>query len=168
MGFAYAQKGLPVTVVRYFNAYGPRLDPRGYGSVIAKFITQAQQGGPLTVFDDGQQTRCFTYVEDAVEGTVSAAQTRQAAGLAFNIGSDRETSILELAEMIRRRVNPEATITKVPYSQAYGVPFEDTRRRVPDVERAMQILGFRADVPLEQGLELTVAWFEERGKYAVD
>lgn len=168
MGFAYAQKGLPVTAVSYFNAYGPRLEPRGYGSVVAKFITQARQGGPLTVYDDGQQTRCFTYVTDTVEGTVCAAQTPQAAGLAFNIGSDRETSIWELAEMIRRRVNPDATIANVPYSQAYGVPFEDTRRRVPDVERAEQMLGFRAEVPLEQGLDLTVAWFEEREKNAVN
>jgi UDP-glucose 4-epimerase len=156
MGLAYARQGLPVAAVRYFNAYGPRLDPRGYGSVIAKFITQARQGGPLTVFDDGQQTRCFTYISDTVEGTVRAAQTPGAAGLAFNIGSDRETSILELAEMIRRLVNPQAEIKHIPYAQAYDVAFEDTRRRVPNVERAAQVLGFRATITLEQGLERTI------------
>jgi UDP-glucose 4-epimerase len=157
MGFAYARQGLPVAAVRYFNAYGPRLDPRGYGSVIAKFITQARQGGPLTVFDDGQQTRCFTYVGDSVEGTVRAAQTPEAAGLAFNIGSDHETSILELADNICRLVNPQAEIKHIPYAQAYDVAFEDTRRRVPNVERAAQILGFRATITLEQGLERTIA-----------
>ena len=70
--FAYASKGLPVSVVRYFNSYGPRLDPKGYGSVIAKFITQARLGRPITVFDDGEQTRCFTYIDDTVAGTICA------------------------------------------------------------------------------------------------
>ena len=66
---AYARKGLPVTAVRYFNAYGPRLDPRGYGSVIARFLTQALRGNRMTIYDDGEQTRCFTYVGDTVDGT---------------------------------------------------------------------------------------------------
>ncbi len=162
IGFAYAAKGLPVVAVRYFNAYGPRLDPCGYGSVIAKFITQARQGGPLTVFDDGQQSRCFTFVSDTVEGTVRAAETPEAAGLAFNIGSDRETRIIELAEMIRRQVNPAAQIVHVPYDRAYDVAFEETRRRIPSVERAAEVLGFRATVSLEEGLERTIHWFRER------
>jgi UDP-glucose 4-epimerase len=157
MGFAYARQGLPVVAVRYFNAYGPRLDPRGYGSVIAKFITQAREGGPLTVYGDGQQSRCFTYVSDTVEGTVRAAQTPQAAGLAFNIGSDHETRIIELAEVIRRQVNPGAKIERVPFERAFGVAFEDIPRRVPDVERAARMLDFRASVPLEQGLKQTIA-----------
>ena len=157
--FAYARRGLPVTAVRYFNVYGPRLEPRGYGSVIAKFITQARQGGPLTIYGDGQQTRCYTYVTDAVEGTVRAANTPAASGLSFNIGSNRETSVLELSEMIRERVNPQADVEFAPYDQIYGVPFEETRRRVPDVERAAQILGFRAHVPLEEGLDWTIASF---------
>lgn len=158
IGFGYARKGLPVAAVRYFNAYGPRLDPRGYGSVIAKFITQARQGGPLTVYGNGQQTRCFTYVADTVEGTVRAAQTPEAAGLAFNIGSDHETPILELAETIRRLVDPEAQVELVPFERAYGDDFEDVPRRVPAVGRAARILGFRAQVPLEQGLKQTIAW----------
>lgn len=161
VGFAYARQGLPVAAVRYFNAYGPRLDPRGYGSVIAKFITQASQGSPLTVFGDGQQTRCFTFVSDTVEGTVRAAQTPQAAGLAFNIGSNHETRIIELAETIRRQVNPEAAIELVPYERAFNTAFEDVHRRVPDVERATQVLGFRATVPLEQGLKQTIDWFRQ-------
>jgi UDP-glucose 4-epimerase len=162
LAFGYAHKGLPTTAVRYFNAYGPRLDPRGYGSVIAKFITQACQGGPLTIYGNGQQTRCFTYVTDTVEGTVRAANTREAVGLAFNIGSNREVSIVELGKMIRDEVNPNASIDYVPYDRAFDVPFEETRRRVPDVERAAQILNFRATVPFEEGLERTISWFEER------
>lgn len=166
--FAYARKGLPVTAVRYFNIYGSRLDPRGYGSVIAKFITQARQGGPLTVYGDGRQTRCYTYITDAIEGTVRAANTPAAAGLAFNIGSNRETSVTELSEMIRAQANPQAAVEFTSYERIYGVPFEETHRRVPDIERAAQILGFRAVVPLEEGLEQTIAWFEERQFDAVN
>jgi UDP-glucose 4-epimerase len=165
--FAYAHRGLPVTVLRYFNVYGPRLDPRGYGSVIARFITQASHGGPLTIYDNGQQTRCFTYVTDAIEGTVRAANTPAAAGMAFNIGSQQEIKVLELGEMIRARVNPVAALEFIPSDLAYGMDFEEPMRRVPDVERAAQILGFRAKVRLEDGLEETIAWFEERGFPAV-
>ncbi len=166
--FAYAGKGLPVTVIRYFNVYGSRLDPRGYGSVIAKFITQAHQGGPLTIYGDGRQTRCYTYITDAIEGTVRAANTPAAVGRAFNIGSNHETSVLELSEMIRARVNPQATVEFTSHQDVYGVPFEETHRRVPDIERAAQILGFRAGVPLAEGLDRTVAWFGEKVLNAVD
>jgi UDP-glucose 4-epimerase len=161
--FAYARKGLPVTAVRYFNAFGPRLDPRGYGSVIAKFITQARQGGPLTIYGDGRQTRCYTFIADAIEGTVRAANVPDAAGLALNVGSNRETSVLELSQIIRDRVNPQATVEFTSYERIYGVPFEETHRRVPDVERAARILGFRAGVSLEEGLEQTIAWFGVSG-----
>ncbi|MCX7683201.1 MAG: GDP-mannose 4,6-dehydratase [Anaerolineae bacterium] len=157
---AYARKGLPVSVVRYFNAYGPRLDPKGYGSVIARFITQALQGQPLTVYDDGRQTRCFTYVADTVEGTVRAATLREAAGQVFNIGSDRETSILELARLVRELTGSSSEIVHVPYEQAYGPAFEETRRRVPDVTRAREVLGFEARTTLEEGLRRTVEWFQ--------
>jgi UDP-glucose 4-epimerase len=166
--FAYAGKGLPVSVVRYFNVYGARLDPRGYGSVIAKFVSQARQGGPLTVYGDGQQTRCYTYITDAIEGTVRAANVPEAVGLAFNIGSNRETSVLELSEMIRVRVNPQATVEFTSHREVYGVPFEETHRRVPDIKRAVETLGFRAVVPLEEGLDRTAAWFAESVFNAVD
>jgi UDP-glucose 4-epimerase len=156
---AYAQKGLPVSVVRYFNAYGPRLDPKGYGSVIAKFVTQALRGDPLTVYDDGRQTRCFTYVGDAVEGTIRAATLREAAGQVFNIGSNREATINELAEMILSLTESNSEITHVPYSSAYGSDFEETRRRVPDVSRAREVLGFEAQTPFEVGMRQTLAWF---------
>jgi UDP-glucose 4-epimerase len=166
--FAYAGKGLPVSVVRYFNVYGARLDPRGYGSVIAKFVSQAHQGGPLTLYGDGRQTRCYTYITDAIEGTVRAANTTAAIGMAFNIGSNRETSVLELSEMIRGRVDPQAAVEFTSHREVYGVPFEETHRRVPDVKRAAEILGFQASVPLEEGLDRTIAWFTENVFNAVD
>lgn len=159
---AYAKKGLPISIVRYFNAYGPRLDPRGYGSVIAKFMTQALQGEPLTVFDDGQQTRCFTYVADTVEGTIRAATTREAAGQVFNVGSNREKTILELAQMIWELTGSVSEIVHMPYETAYGPAFEETRRRVPDVTRARNVLGFEAQTSLEEGLRRTLGWFRDQ------
>jgi UDP-glucose 4-epimerase len=159
---AYAKKGLPVTVVRYFNAYGPRLDPKGYGSVVAKFITQALQGETLTVYDDGKQTRCFTYIADTVEGTIRAATVREAAGQVLNIGSNREISINELVQLIRQLTGSRSEIIHVPYTSAYGTHFEETRRRVPDVSRAREVLGFEAQTVLEEGLSRALEWFRDR------
>jgi len=159
--FAYTNKGLPVSIVRYFNSYGPRLDPKGYGSVIAKFITQARLGQPITVFDDGQQSRCFTYIDDTVRGTILTGTTPEAVGQLFNIGSNRETRIMDLAQMIRDLVGSDSKIVAVPYCNVFGENFEETRRRVPDVSRAAEILTFRAETRLEEGLKKTIAWFQQ-------
>jgi UDP-glucose 4-epimerase len=160
LAFAYHRQGLPVSVVRYFNSYGPRLDPRGYGSVVARFINQALDDQPITVYDDGHQTRCFAYIEDTVRGTLLAGTLPVAEGKAFNIGNNRETSILELAHMVRDATNPELKIEHVPYAQVFGPRFEETRRRVPSTRRAKDLLGFEAEVPLEVGLRRTADWFE--------
>ena len=162
---AYAKKGLPVSVVRYFNAYGPRLDPLGYGSVIAKFMTQALRGEPLTVYDNGKQTRCFTYVGDTIEGTIRAATVKEAVGQVFNIGSNRESSIIELARLIRELTGTTSEIAHIPYEVAYGKQFEETRRRVPDITRAREILGFEAQTTLEEGLPKTLAWFRDSASW---
>ena len=161
LAFIYHDKGLPVSIVRYFNSYGPRLDPKGYGSVIAKFINQALAGKALTVFSDGQQTRCFTYIDDTIGGSILAATLKEAEGQSFNIGNVRETTILELAQLIKRLVGSPAEIVHVPYKEAYGANFEETRRRVPDVRKAERMLGFRAKIPLEEGLRRTIDWFRD-------
>ena len=88
--FAYAAKGLPIAIVRYFNSYGPRLDEKGYGSVVANFVRQALRDEPITVHGDGRQSRCFTYVDDTVEGTILAGEVKAGEGLVFNIGDDSE------------------------------------------------------------------------------
>ncbi len=165
IALAYAAQGFPVSVVRYFNSYGPRLDPKGYGSVIAKFITQARSGQPLTVFDDGQQTRCFTYVDDTVRGTILAGTVPQAVGQVFNIGANRETKIADLAQLIRDLIGSDSEIVSVPYHSVFGERFEETRRRVPDVRRAEAVLGFRAETPLEEGLRRTIAWFQRADRF---
>jgi UDP-glucose 4-epimerase len=160
LALAYAaQEGLRVSIVRYFNAYGPRLDPQGYGSVIARFIGQALRGEPLTVHGDGGQTRCFTYVSDAVRGTILAATKEEGAGEIFNIGSPWETSIRQLAEQILALTGSRSPIVFVPYASVYGPRFEDPPRRRPSVRKAARLLGFRAEIPLAEGLRRTLAHF---------
>lgn len=157
--WAHARDGFPVSIVRYFNSYGPRIDPNGYGSVVARFITQAISGQPITVYGDGLQSRCFTYIADTVRGTMLAGTVPEAIGKAFNIGANQETTISDLAKLVRTLVRSDSEIVHVPYERAFGDGFEDTPRRIPDIDRATQTLGFRAETPLAEGLEATIAWF---------
>jgi UDP-glucose 4-epimerase len=160
---AYARRGLPVSIVRYFNSYGPRLDPDGYGSVVARFISQALAREPMTVYEDGQQTRCFTYVDDTVRGTILAGTVPGAVGRAFNIGSDHETRILDLARLIRDLAGSDSDIVQVPNHAVFGQDFEETHRRVPDNRRAADVLGFWPQTCLEDGLARTLEWFQSTG-----
>ncbi len=150
--FAYADHGLQMSIVRYFNVYGPRMDPQGYGSVIARFVSQALAGQPLTVHGDGRQTRCFTYVDEAVEATLRAAEAPEALGRAYNVGSAFEHSIEDLARAVIAATGSSSDLVHVPYEEAYGKDFADTRRRQPSVERIGRELGWRAELPLEAGL----------------
>lgn len=159
--FAYAKKGLPVSIVRYFNAYGPRIDQRGYGSVVAKFISQALRNEPITIHGDGKQTRCFTYIDDTIGGTLLAGEKKEAVGNAFNIGNNRETSIEELARIIISLTGSKSEITYTPYKEAYGNGYEDTRRRIPDITKAEKRLGFSPMISLEEGLKKTIDWAKE-------
>jgi UDP-glucose 4-epimerase len=159
LALAYAAHGLRMSVVRYFNSYGPRIDPKGYGSVVASLLRQALANEPLTVHGDGNQTRCFTFVDDTVQGTLRAALDDKAEGNIFNIGSDRETTINDLAQTIIKMSGSASRVEHVSYEQRYGRGFEDTKRRVPDVRKARTMLGFSADVSLEDGLERTLQWW---------
>lgn len=161
LALAYADKGLSVSIVRYFNSYGPRLDPRGYGSVVANFIRQSIKNEPITVHGDGTQTRCFTYVDDTVSGTVSAGLSEAAIGNVINLGTIEETSIGELAKLIRSMVGSSSEIRYVPYEEYYGPGFEDTLRRVPDIHRALELLDWQPRVQLREGLDKTIAWWKE-------
>jgi UDP-glucose 4-epimerase len=161
LAFAYADRGLRVSVVRYFNSYGPGLDRRGNASVVAVFLRHAMAGKPIPLHGDGQQTRCFTYISDTVRGTVLAAAVPQARGQVFNIGSATETSIDELAGMIVAATGSRSAIQRTPYESVYGARFEDVPRRVPDIGRARQVLGWEPQVSLEEGLKHTIAWWGE-------
>jgi len=161
LALAYAQHGLRMSVVRYFNSFGPRLDPRGYGSVVANLMRQALDNEPLTVHGNGTQTRCFTYIDDTVEGTLRAGLDEKAEGIIFNIGNDHETSINDLASLVIEMTGSRSTVRQVSYEERYGKGFEDTKRRVPDVRRAADVLGFRATVELRDGLARTLQWWRQ-------
>ncbi len=161
--WAYAAQGLPVVILRFFNVYGPRIHENGYGTVVARFIRQALNGEDLTVHGDGQQSRCFCYVDDLVTGILLASEVPEAEGQVFNLGNDREIRIRDLAELIRDLTESPSRIVFVPYEDYYGQRFEDTPRRVPDLTRARLLLGYRPEVDLEEGLRRTIRWCRENG-----
>lgn len=157
---AYLKLGLRVTILRYFNVYGPRLDCLDKGRVITIFLGQILRGEPVTVIGDGMQTRTFTYVEDAIRATIAAGMKPEAMGGIFNIGNDRETSILELARLMVKISNSHSTIEFVTQETVYGPGYEDIPRRVPNIHRMKAILGVKPAIDLEGGLIRTIAWFK--------
>jgi UDP-glucose 4-epimerase len=163
---AYRRLGLPVTILRYFNVYGPRLDRLDVGRVITIFLGQLLRGEPLTVIGDGSQTRCFTYIDDAVQATVAAGLQSTAVGQIINIGSDEETSIRQLAELMVQIGGGSSTLRFVPQERVYGDSYEDVPRRVPDVTSMRRILGVRAGTPLTEGLARTIEWFRGEARDA--
>jgi UDP-glucose 4-epimerase len=159
LGFAYHhQRGLAVSAVRYFNIYGPRCDPGGYG-VLARFVGQALRGDPLTVFGDGAQSRSFTYVSDAVRATLLASQRAEAIGEAFNVGSTLEITINDAAQRVISLTGSNSIVHHQQHQEIFGPRFEDTRRRVPDVLKAARLLGFTAEVGIDEGIKRTVDWW---------
>jgi len=159
--FAYRKLGLPVVIVRYFNIYGPRLDKIDVGRVLTIFMGQLLRNEPLTVIGDGKQTRCFTYVSDAIRATMAAGLLPEAVGDIFNIGVDRETPILELAQTMIKITGAKSTIKFVPQQKIYGDSYEDIPRRVPDNTKMRTILKVTPDVSLEDGLRKTIEWFQK-------
>lgn len=158
---AFGHMGLEYTIVRYFNIYGPRLDALDRGRVITIFLGQILSGRPVTVVGDGSQTRCFTYVRDAIAATVAAGLKPEAVGGTFNIGTERETTVLELAQTLIRITGANVPIEFVPQSHIYGQSYEDIQRRVPDVTAMRQVLGVCADTSLEDGMRETFQWFQQ-------
>ena len=157
--FAYHHLGLPVTVVRYFNIYGPRLDKLDVGRIITIFMGQLLRNEPLTVIGDGRQTRCFTYVDDAIRATVQAGILPGTSGQVFNIGTAVETSILDLAKLMLEISGSKSEIRFVSKEEVYGTSYEDILRRVPDNTRMREVLGVSDEVPLREGLARTIDWF---------
>jgi UDP-glucose 4-epimerase len=151
----HADAGLPVVVARLFNTVGPRQVGR-YGMVLPRFVEQALAGGPITVYDDGEQERCFTYVGDVVEALVVLASDEKAVGGVFNVGSETPVSMNELARRVRERVDSAIEIVHMPYDVAYEAGFEDVRRRVPDCSRIRALTGWRPAVDLERIIDIVV------------
>jgi UDP-glucose 4-epimerase len=159
--FAYAEKGLPVTIVRYFNAYGPRQTSSQYGGVVPRFIKAALNGAPLEVYGEGTQIRCFAFIHDMIAGTV-AAMDPKANGLAFNIGSEYPINIHDLAKKIRDLSDSSSPIHLVAYAKAYGNGYEDMPARIPDLTRSKHILQYKQLVTLDEGLLITIDWYKQQ------
>jgi UDP-glucose 4-epimerase len=144
----YKERKLPAVVGRFFNVVGPR-QTGAYGMVLPRFVDAAIRGQPLVVHDDGKQIRCFAHVDDVIGAVAKLIETPSAAGRVYNIGSDVPISILELAQRVIARVNPNATIDFQSYAEAYDDSFEDIRRRVPDLTRIQKAIGFKATKDLD-------------------
>jgi UDP-glucose 4-epimerase len=157
----WREKKLPTVVVRLFNTVGPRQTGQ-YGMVIPTFVRQALAGRPLTVYGTGEQTRCFGYVKDVVGALVALMERDEAVGEVFNIGSNEEVSINQLAGMVRGLAGSKSEILKVPYDEAYEEGFEDMPRRVPDVSKVSALTGFKPTVTLEQILNSVIEYYSGR------
>jgi UDP-glucuronate decarboxylase len=149
----HREHNLDVRVVRIFNTYGPRMLPND-GRVVSNFIVQALQGKPLTVYGDGSQTRSFCYVSDLVEGFLRLMASDHTEPV--NIGNPGEYTILELAQTIQQRINPDADLIFEP------LPQDDPKQRQPDITRAKNWLGWEPTIPLEEGLTKAIAYFRDR------
>lgn len=146
------EKKLPTIIVRLFNTVGPRQTGQ-YGMVIPTFMRQALNGEPITVFGDGHQRRCFGWVGDVAKALISLMHHPGAVGNIFNIGSNEEVSILELAERVAAVTRSTSPIRKIPYQQAYAAGFEDMPRRIPDLRRIRELIGYTPTKSLEQILQ---------------
>ena len=149
----WKEKRLPVIIVRLFNTVGPRQTGR-YGMVVPNFVRQALDGEPITVFGDGTQTRCFTFVGDGRRAVGHRAEPA-AVGDVFNLGSTEEISIGQLAR-VKTLVGSESPIVTIPYDQAYESGFEDMPRRVPDISKIRNLIGYAPRVSLDEILRRVI------------
>ena len=160
MAMAYSrERKLPVIIARLFNTVGPRQLGR-YGMVLPRFIAAARKGSPLRVFGNGHQTRCFCYVADTVEALVRLQRSPTTWGEVFNVGSQEEISILELASQVIRTLDSRSEIELVSYEDAYAPGFEDMLRRRPVIEKLRNATGFLPTTSLSEIIGLTAAWQE--------
>lgn len=148
------EKGLPVILGRFFNTVGPRQTGQ-WGMVLPNFVGQALRGEPIKVFGTGEQRRCFCLVHDTVRAVLGLLEHEGAWGRPFNIGSEEEVTILELARRVKERVGSDSPIETVPYDVAYGEGFEDMERRQPDTTRIRALIGWEAEHGLDEIIDAT-------------
>jgi UDP-glucose 4-epimerase len=159
----WREKKLPTIIVRLFNTVGPRQTGQ-YGMVIPTFVKQALAGRSITVYGDGNQSRCFGYVGDVVGALVKLMDHDDAVGQVFNIGSNQEISILELAQRVKDLTQSDSEIVFIPYDEAYEEGFEDMPRRVPDITKVSELVGFRPEMNLDGILKTVIDYQSGRQK----
>ena len=157
----WKEKKLPVIVIRLFNTVGPRQTGR-YGMVLPNFVRQALAGQPVTVYGTGKQSRCFGYVGDVVAALAKLMRTPEAVGNVFNVGSNEEVTIEELAQRVIRLTGSKSTIQYIPYDQAYEEGFEDMLRRVPSLEKVKKFIGYEPTTKLDAIIQSVVDFERSR------
>ncbi len=150
--FYYLENKLPIRIVRFFNTVGPR-QVGAYGMVVPRFVSAALNNKPLSVYGSGDQIRCFCHVTDAVNALLLVMDSEKAIGQVFNVGNNFQTSIMELAKKVIKVTGSKSSIEKVAYEQAYPEGFEDMQRRVPDISKIRQVLGWEPKINLDQIIE---------------
>ncbi len=156
----YREKKLPVVIVRCFNTVGPRQTGQ-YGMVIPKFVKNALLDHPLTIFGDGLQSRCFADVQDVSDGLIKLMAEKKAEGEIFNIGNTEEIKIKDLAELIKKMTGSKSKIEFIDYADAYEEGFEDMMRRVPDIGKISELVGYKPKYSLNKILERIIAHYEK-------
>lgn len=151
----FHERRLPVTVVRCFNTCGPRQSPH-YGMVIPRFVERALRHEPILVYGDGLQSRCFSSVRDVVRGVLMLAQEPKTIGEVYNIGTQEEVSVAELARRVKALTGSSSAIETVGYEAIYGSRFEDMQRRVPSLDKIRGVCGYEPEVTLDQLLHDTI------------
>lgn len=158
----HAERGLPVVIARLFNTVGTRQSAK-YGMVLPRFVQQALAGAPLTVYGDGSHRRCFCSVDDAVGALQQLMETDAAVGRVFNVGSQEEVSVLQLAERVKARLGSASEIVFVPYREVFGERFEESVDRMPDLTRIREAIGFEPKVRLDAIIDAIAEGFRAHG-----
>ncbi|MFD1329858.1 NAD-dependent epimerase/dehydratase family protein [Mycoplana ramosa] len=158
----YRKSGMPMSIVRFFNVYGPRQNPI---YVVSQSIYRALRNEAPELYDGGRQTRCFTYVGDVIDGVVRAATDARAVGEIFNLGNPTEVAIGDVVRLCVEHSATGVTPIAVRSEQKYGAVYEDIERRVPDVSKAHERLGWRATTSVSDGIALTVKWARDNPWY---
>ena len=147
--FYHLENKLPIRIVRFFNTVGPR-QVGHYGMVVPRFVSAALKNEPLSVYGSGDQIRCFCHVDDAVRALLLVIDSEKAVGEVFNVGNNMQISIMQLAKKVIEITASKSTIEKIPYEKAYPEGFEDMQRRVPDISKIKQALGWTPEINLDQ------------------
>jgi UDP-glucose 4-epimerase len=155
----WREKKLPIVIIRFFNIVGPRQTGR-YGMVIPRFVKQALLNKSITVFGDGKQSRCFAHVKDAVNGLIRLSETEEAIGEVINLGSDQEITIEELAKKVKELAQSKSEIQYISYSEAYEEGFEDMKRRVPDLTKIKNLIGYSPKYSLEEIVKDVIEYYK--------
>ena len=147
--FYYLENKLPIRIVRFFNTVGPR-QVGHYGMVVPRFVSAALKNEPLSVYGSGDQIRCFCHVDDAVRALLLVMDSEKAVGEVFNVGNNQQISIMELAKKVIELTGSSSTVEKIAYEKAYPEGFEDMQRRVPNISKIKQVLGWTPQIDLDQ------------------